>query len=103
MTASQLPLVARCSGEIAQELEVISSRATTLNRPHLLPLSTDDLLREKARLEALQPDAEDFDAVVVWKRQIDRISTAMRAEFVETVAEKRIVAMTAALASPGTN
>jgi DNA replication ATP-dependent helicase Dna2 len=69
------------------------------NRPHLLPLSTDDLLREKARLEALQPDAEDFDAVVVWKRQMDRISTAMRAEFVETVAEKRIVAMTAALAS----
>ena len=69
------------------------------NRPHLIPLSTDDLLQEKVRLEALQPDSEDFGSIAVWKRQMERVSTAMRAEFVEIVAKKRIVAMTAALAS----
>src|SRR5262249_30208504 len=66
-------------------------------RPHLIPLSTDDLLQEKARLEAQQPEAEDFGALAVWKKQMELVSTAMRAQFVEIVAKKRIVAMTAAL------
>ena len=69
------------------------------SRPHLLPQSTDDLLREKAQLEASQPDPEDFDAVALWKRQVGTVSAAMRAQFINVVSQKRIVAMTAALAS----
>lgn len=69
------------------------------SRPHLLPQSTDDLLREKAQLEASQPDPEDFDAVALWKRQMETVSAAMRTQFINIVSQKRIVAMTAALAS----
>lgn len=69
------------------------------NRHHLLPQSTDELLQEKAQLEASQPDSEDFDAVALWKRQMEAVSAAMRAQFIHTVSQKRIVAMTAALAS----
>jgi DNA replication ATP-dependent helicase Dna2 len=69
------------------------------SRPHLLPLITDDLLREKAQLEASPPDPEDFDALALWKRQMENVSATMRCQFINVVSQKRIVAMTAALAS----
>lgn len=66
-------------------------------RQHLLPPGTEELVLQKARLEANQPSADDVEARALWKREMDRILAALRSEVQMVLREKRVVAMTTVL------
>jgi len=69
------------------------------NRLHLLPQTTDELLFRKAKLEANQPEPEDPDAMAAWKREMEELLAETRSQLVSTLLQRRVFAMTAALAS----
>jgi DNA replication ATP-dependent helicase Dna2 len=66
-------------------------------RRHLLPEATDELVLQKAGLEAAQPCADEAEARARWQREMDGINASLRPETQTILKEKRVVAMTATL------
>jgi DNA replication ATP-dependent helicase Dna2 len=68
-------------------------------RRHLLPQGTDELVLQKAQLEATQPSVDDIQARAQWRCDMDRILVALRSHVELVLREKRVVAMTTILAT----
>lgn len=68
-------------------------------RKHLLPEATDELVIRKALLEAAQPSPDEVEARARWQREMERILAALRSQVRTVLKEKRVVAMTATLAT----
>jgi DNA replication ATP-dependent helicase Dna2 len=66
-------------------------------RQHLLPQATEELVLQKARLEATQPSADDVEGRALWQREMDPILAALRCQVQTVLQEKKVVAMTAIL------
>ena len=69
------------------------------DRRHLLPHGKDELILEKARLENMQPRADDIEARAQWQREMDRVTAELRSEVELVLRERRVVAMTTILAT----
>lgn len=68
-------------------------------RRHLLPEATDELVLRKASLEATQPGAGMPQEKAQWQREMNRVLDALRSQVQTVLKEKRVVAMTATLAT----
>lgn len=67
-------------------------------RRHLLPEATEDLVLRKAKLEAAKPTDEP-EAIALWQREMEGILSSLRFEVQTILRQKRVVAMTAILAT----
>lgn len=64
-------------------------------RRHLLPEATDEVLSQKACLEAAQPSVDDAERRAEWRREMDKILASLRSKVEMVLRHKRVIAMTA--------
>jgi hypothetical protein len=68
-------------------------------RRHLLPSADEQLLLQKAKLEASRPSGDDIEALAQWQFQMDQVNAALRAEVETVLRQRRVAAMTVTLAT----
>lgn len=68
-------------------------------RRHLLPEATDEVVIRKAQLEVFQPDPDKPEARAQWEKEMSGILAALRSQVQLVLKERRVVAMTATLAT----
>lgn len=88
--------------DISAKMKRVGSRFQTkryVDAPHLLPQGVATAAQRLRILELEEPKRDDLDAFARWRREIDAARAELRADFLQTAATSRVIAMTTTAAA----